>query len=66
MAYFHLLQLRAENLVSGFWPEVKAAAKRLLSEKTLTSKRTERAAFRREGNLHHARFPSEANGPSDH
>jgi len=36
-AYFHLLQLRAENLVARFWPEVKAVAKRLLSEKTLTS-----------------------------
>jgi hypothetical protein len=35
-AYFHLLQLRAENLVARFWPEVEAAAKRLLSERTLT------------------------------
>ncbi len=36
-AYFHLLQLRAENLVARFWPEVEAVAERLLSEKTLTS-----------------------------
>jgi hypothetical protein len=35
-AYFHLLQLRAENLVARFWPEVESVAKRLLSEKTLT------------------------------
>ncbi len=36
-AYFRLLQLRAENLVARFWPEVEAVAKRLLSEKKLTS-----------------------------
>ena len=36
-AYFHLLQLRAENLVARFWPEVEAVGKRLLAEKTLTS-----------------------------
>jgi hypothetical protein len=36
-AYFHLLQMRAENLVARFWPEVEAVAKRLLNEKTLTS-----------------------------
>ena len=35
-AYFRLLQIRAENLVARFWPEVEAVAKRLLSEKTLT------------------------------
>jgi hypothetical protein len=36
-AHFHLLQLRAENLVARFWPEVESVAQRLLSEKTLTS-----------------------------
>jgi len=36
-AYFRLLQIRAENLVARFWPEVEAVAKRLLSEKTLTA-----------------------------
>ena len=36
-AYLYLLQLRAENLVTRFWPEVEAVAQRLLSEKTLTS-----------------------------
>lgn len=35
--YFQLLQLRAENLVARFWPEVEAVAKQLLSRKTLTS-----------------------------
>src|SRR5215831_12534591 len=35
-AYFHLLQVRAENRVSPFWPEVKAVAQRVLSEKKLT------------------------------
>jgi len=36
-AYFRLLQIRAENLVARFWPEVDAVARRLLSEKKLTS-----------------------------
>ena len=37
MAYFHLLQVRAESLVAVFWVEVEAVAQRLLSEKKLTS-----------------------------
>ena len=36
-AYFHLLEVRAETLITRFWPEVVAVAERLLSEKTLTS-----------------------------
>lgn len=35
--YFHLLQVRAENLVYAFWLAVEAVAQRLLSEKKLTS-----------------------------
>jgi hypothetical protein len=43
--YFHLLQLRAENLVARFWPEVESVAKRLLSEKTLTSEQIREACL---------------------
>ena len=33
--YFRLLQVRAENLIDRFWPEVEAVAERLLLEKRL-------------------------------
>jgi hypothetical protein len=36
-AYFHLLQIRAENLVAQWWPEVEALAARLVIERKLTS-----------------------------
>jgi hypothetical protein len=49
-AYFHLLQIRAENLVGRFWPEVEAVAKRLLSEKTLTSEQIREACLSARGN----------------
>ena len=57
-AYFHLLQLRDENLVARFWPEVEAVAKRLLAEKTLTSEQIRRPRPCCEA--------SPANGPTAH
>jgi hypothetical protein len=48
-AYFHLLQLRAENLVARFWPEVEAVAQRLLSERTLTSEHIQKTCLSARG-----------------
>ena len=36
-AYFHLLQIRAENLIARCWPEVESVAARLVTERKLTS-----------------------------
>jgi hypothetical protein len=50
-AYFHLLQVRAENLTRRFWPEIEAVAKRLLSDKTLNCEQVREACLDARGAL---------------